>query len=73
MAVILQKPAAPATSLAPTQYLPRDGGFITGVLAADINGEGRPDLVIGQSNGLYARQQDPSPQGHFLEAVLISR
>ena len=73
VAVILQNPAAPGTSLAPTQYLPRDGGFITWVVAADIDGDGRPDLVIGQSNGLYVRQQDASHAGHFLDAVLISR
>jgi len=35
VAVILQNPAAPGTTLSPTQYLPRDGGFITWVVAAE--------------------------------------
>jgi len=71
--VILQDSAAPGTSLEPVQYLPRDGGFITWVVAADIDGNGRPDLVIGQSNGLYVRHQDTSLPGRFLDAVLIAR
>jgi hypothetical protein len=73
VAVILQNPAAPGTPLDPVCYLPRDGGFITWVVAADLDGDGRPDLVIGQSNGLYVRQQDASRPGHFLDAVLIAR
>ena len=73
VAVLLQNPAAPGTELAPVQYLPSDGGFITWVVAADIDGDGRPDLVIGQSNGLYVRRQDASFPGHFLAAVLVAR
>jgi hypothetical protein len=73
VAVILQNPAAPGTNLDPVHYLPRDGGFITWVVAADIDGDSRADLVIGQSNGLYVRQQDASLPGYFLDAVLIAR
>jgi len=73
VAVILQNPSLPGTPLASTQYLPSDGGFITWVAAADIDGDARPDLVIGQSNGLYVRHQDASHPGHFLDAVLIAR
>jgi len=73
VAVILQNAASAGVNLDPVRYLPRDGGFITWVVAADINGDGRPDLVIGQSNGLYVRQQDASLPGHFLDAALISR
>ena len=65
VAVILQNAASPGVNLDLVRYLPRDGGFITWVVAADINGDGRPDLVIGQSNGLYVRQQDASLPGHF--------
>jgi len=73
VAVILQNPSLPGTPLASTQYLPSDGGFITWVAAADIDGDARPDLVIGQRNGLYVRHQDASHPGHFLDAVLIAR
>jgi len=38
-----------------------------------INGDGRPGLVIDQSDGLYGRQQHTSLSGHFLDAVLIFR
>jgi len=67
--VTLQNPAQPGS----VQYGPRDGGFITFVAAADLDGDGRTDLVIGQSNGLYLRLQDPSAPGRFGPAQLISR
>jgi hypothetical protein len=73
VAVTLQDAASAGVDLDPVRYPPRDGGFITWVVAADISGDGRPDLVIGQSNGLYVRLQDASLPGHFLDAVLISR
>jgi hypothetical protein len=67
--VTLQNPAQSGS----LQYGPRDGGFITFVAAADLDGDGRIDLVIGQSNGLYLRLQDPSAPGRFGPAQLISR
>lgn len=67
--VTLQNPALPGS----VQYGPRDGGFVTFVAAADLDGDGRTDLVIGQSNGLYQRLQDPSAPGRFGPAQLISR
>ncbi|WP_298829264.1 VCBS repeat-containing protein [uncultured Piscinibacter sp.] len=73
VAVVLQNPAAPGTYLPPVHYLPLDGGFITWVEAADVDGDDRPDLVIGQSNGLYIRLQDASFPGQFLAAVLVAR
>ena len=73
VAVILQNAGVAGTNLEPVHYLPSDGGFITSVVAADIDGDGRPDLVIGQSNGLYVRKQDASLPGHFLAAELIAR
>jgi hypothetical protein len=69
VAVTLQNPAQPGT----VHYGPRDGGFVTFVAAADVDGDGRTDLVIGQSNGLYLRLQDPSAPGRFGPAQLISR
>jgi hypothetical protein len=66
--VILQG-ASPASAGYPAQ----DGGFVTWVVAADMNGDRRPDLVIGQSNGLYLRLQDAQQPGRFGAAVLVSR
>lgn len=73
VAVALQDPSAPGSFGTPVTYLPSDGGFVTWVVAADVDGDRRPDLVIGQSNGLYVRRQDASHPGHFLAAELIAR
>ena len=73
VSVALQDPGSPGGYLAPIDYPSADSGFVTWVVAADIDGDGRPDLVIGQSNGLYIRYQDPSHPGQFTDPVLVDR
>lgn len=73
VSVAFQDPASPTSYLSPIDYPAADSGFVTWVAAPDINHDGRPDLVIGQSNGLYIRYQDPSHAGQFMDAVLVDR
>jgi hypothetical protein len=71
VSVALQDPASPGRYLSPTDY--RGSDFISGVAVADLNRDGRPDLVIAQTGGLYIRYQDPTHPGQFMAQVRFDR
>lgn len=71
VSVALQDPASPGRYLTPVDY-PADD-FVSGVAVADMDRDGRPDLVIAETDGLYIRYQDPSRPGGFLSPVRIDR
>ena len=76
VAVYLQNPANPGTFLAPIKYGVGDNPV--SVAAADVNGDGKPDLIVvnGELGGPSPRSdtvsvllQDPSNPGQFLPAA----
>jgi hypothetical protein len=68
ISVFLQNPASPGTFQSATNYA--ESGTVSCVVAADIEGDGRQDLVIA-ANGLEIRFQDPANPGRFLAPVVI--
>lgn len=71
--VLLQNPAAPGAFHAAANYAASGGDFVTWVAVADIDGDGKPDLVIAQGDGVYVRRQDPLHPGAYLAATPISQ
>lgn len=71
VSVLLQNPAAPGSFQPAAHYAASAGDFVSWVAVADINGDGKPDLVIAQSGGIYVRLQDPLHPGEFLAATPI--
>jgi len=71
VSVLLQNPAVSGQFLGATTYPATGTDFITSVVIADMNGDGKPDLVITESGGVYIKFQDPLHPGQFLAAVLV--
>jgi hypothetical protein len=69
--VLLRDPAALGQFLAATNYLATGSDYISAAWIADMNGDGKADLVIAQGSGVVIRFQDPSRAGQFLAAVPI--
>ncbi|MDE2306187.1 MAG: VCBS repeat-containing protein [Gammaproteobacteria bacterium] len=67
--VLLQNPAQPGTFLAPAVYPLGVCNPAESILVADVNGDGRPDIVIGGDNGVTVLLQDPANPGKFLAAA----
>lgn len=72
VSVLLQQPAGRGRFL-PAQDYPAIDDFVQQVAVADIDGDGRNDLVIAQSDGVFVRLQDPAHAGRFLSAVPLVR
>ena len=53
-------------------YAPAGNDFVTGVAVADVNGDGKPDLIVLQAGGVFIRLQDPLHPGQFLPARPIT-
>jgi hypothetical protein len=69
LSVLLQDPASPGNFLSATNYAAQDQ--VLGVATADVNGDGKTDLVIDNGGGVVIRLQDPAHPGSFLDAVAI--
>lgn len=69
--VLLQNSAAPGQFSSPTNYPATGSEGISSVAIADMNGDGKADLIIAQYDGIFIRFQDPSQPGRFLAAVHI--
>jgi hypothetical protein len=68
VAVLLQNAASPGTFLAPVSYAMPSGNLAQSILVTDVNGDGRPDIVIGGSNQVTVLLQSASTAGTFLGA-----
>ena len=71
VSVLVQDAAAPGQFLASTNY-PATGSFVTWVVTADLNGNGKADLIVVEANGVDIRFQDPLRPGQFLTATAIA-
>lgn len=72
VSVLLQQPAL-AGRFQPAQNYPTTDDYAQYVAVADVNGDGRIDLVIAQGNGSFVRRQDPAHPGQFQPAVPVGR
>jgi FG-GAP-like repeat len=66
--VLLQSPATPGTFLAPRSYPMPGNGDHGRVVAADLNGDARPDLIVDGTDNVLVLLQDASQPGTFLPA-----
>jgi len=72
ISVLLQDGVTPGHFAAAVNYGPTGSDFVTGVAVADINGDGKPDLIVLQAGGVFIRLQDPLNPGQFLAARSIA-
>jgi len=72
VSVLLQNPAAPGTYMAAVDYATGSGP--SGAAIADVNGDGRPDLVVPNLWGgtVQIFFQDPANPGAFLAPTTIT-
>jgi hypothetical protein len=66
--VLMQGPTTPGTFLPPQHYPLPGSGQHSQVLAADLNGDGRPDLVVDGTDSMLVLLQDASHSGTFRPA-----
>jgi hypothetical protein len=71
VSVLLQNPALPGQFLSAANYPATGNDFVTWLVTADMNGDGKPDLVIAQSGGVFIRFQDPMNAGQFQGAISV--
>src|SRR6516225_3380616 len=67
VSILLQNPLLAGESQAATDYGAADE--VLSLAVGDLNGDGKPDLVIAQTSGLVTRLQDPRNPGTFLADV----
>ena len=70
ISILFQDPAVPGQFQTAVNY-PASNDFITWAAVDDMNGDGKPDVVIAQSGGIFIRFQDPLHPGQFLAATPI--
>ncbi len=69
VSVLLQAPASPGQFQSPASY--PGANLVVWVAVGDMNGDGKPDLVIADG-GIQIRFQDPANPGKFLAPVVIA-
>ena len=68
VAVLLQNPASPGTFLAPVSYPMPTGSLAQSIQVVDVDGDGKPDIVIGGSHQVSVLLQNANSPGVFLAA-----
>jgi hypothetical protein len=71
VSILLQNPAAIGQFFAATNYPATGSDYISGAAIADMNGDGKDDLIIAQGSGIVIRFQDSLHPGQFLAALPI--
>src|ERR1700722_109300 len=67
--VLLQNKSAPGTFLAPVSYTLSGTSIPQSIVVADVNGDGRPDIVIGGTTVVNVLLNSASTPGTFLAAA----
>jgi VCBS repeat protein len=68
VAVLLQNAASPGTFLPAVSYALATGNYPQALALIDINGDGRPDIIVGGSTAVSVLLNDASSPGSFLAA-----
>jgi hypothetical protein len=68
VSVLLQDAAHPGQFLAAVSYATAAGSEAEDIIAKDVNGDGRPDIVIGGTDAVSVLLQNPATAGTFLAA-----
>jgi hypothetical protein len=72
VSVLLQDGTAAGHFATKVDYAATGNDFVTGVAVADVNGDGKADLIVLQAGGVFIRLQDPLHPGQFLPAHSIA-
>ena len=67
--ILLQNKSAPGTFLAPVSYTLSGTSIPQSIVVADVNGDGRPDIVIGGTAVVNILLNNASAPGTFLAAA----
>jgi hypothetical protein len=67
--ILLQNKSAPGTFLAPVSYTLSGTSIPQSIVVADVNGDGRPDIVIGGTAVVNVLLNNASAPGTFLAAA----
>ena len=63
--VLIQNHAAPGSFLAPYSYSLPNGHVAQSIVVADLNGDGKPDLIVGDDAGVNVLLQNLNTAGTF--------
>ncbi len=66
--VLLQILTTPGTFLAPVSFSLPYGHVARSIVLSDLNGDGHPDVIVGDDSGVNVLLQDPSALGSFAVA-----
>ncbi len=69
VSVLLQDPANHGQFLAPVSYPTAAFSLAQSIVVTDVNGDGRPDIVIGGDEVVSVLLADPAHPGQFLAAI----
>jgi len=66
--VLLQSPVTPGSFLAPVSFSLPYGHVARSLVLSDLNGDGHPDVIVGDDSGVNVLLQNPSLLGSFAAA-----